>query len=260
LFAVQHAVAALRRRVQDSISGTGGCKMASTARIGLILGILLLGWVIIYYQLVAPALEEPAPPPGLALTTGDSVGTSPDETEPKIIENNDPIPGTDGEGESNSHDLNGDDDDASAEGSNRQELEEPILPAPPATTPYAVMKDDTMQTIAQQWFGSSAKWVLIAQENPLAEPMKLQRGQVLRLPPKDAKPESIPPELYAELTKEIRYVVSPGDTLSGIAKRFYNKPSLYRIIFDANRDVIRNPDNLVTGVEIVIPKYQQPAE
>ncbi|NOG53655.1 MAG: LysM peptidoglycan-binding domain-containing protein [Planctomycetes bacterium] len=135
-----------------------------------------------------------------------------------------------------------------------------VIPPPPPTRPYTVQSGDTMDSIALWWFGSAAKWVLIAQENPLVDPMRLRSGQTLRLPAKDAAVERIPPEVLDDLLKETRYVVAPNDTLSGIARQFYSNPNLWRIIYDANRDVVPNPDSLKLGVELIIPRFQVPAE
>ena len=49
------------------------------------------------------------------------------------------------------------------------------------------------------------------------------------------------------------YVVVKGDTLSKIAERYYGDPSLYRKIFEANRDVIKNPDLIQIGWKLRIP-------
>jgi nucleoid-associated protein YgaU len=49
------------------------------------------------------------------------------------------------------------------------------------------------------------------------------------------------------------YVIERGDTLSAIAKRFYGKASLYPKIFEANREVIKDPDLIFPGQKIRIP-------
>ncbi len=49
------------------------------------------------------------------------------------------------------------------------------------------------------------------------------------------------------------YVIKSGDTLSGIAAKFYGKGSLYPRIFAANREVIKNPDLIYPGQKIRIP-------
>ncbi len=50
------------------------------------------------------------------------------------------------------------------------------------------------------------------------------------------------------------YTVVKGDTLSGIAKRFYGNPQDYLFIFEANREVIKDPDLIYPGQKIRIPE------
>ncbi|MGB5987169.1 MAG: peptidoglycan-binding protein LysM [Desulfobacterales bacterium] len=49
------------------------------------------------------------------------------------------------------------------------------------------------------------------------------------------------------------YTIVSGDTLSGIAKRYYGKGSQYPRIFEANREVIKDPDKIFVGQKIRIP-------
>jgi hypothetical protein len=49
------------------------------------------------------------------------------------------------------------------------------------------------------------------------------------------------------------HVVQPGDTLRGIAARFLGDERRWRIIFEANRDQITNPDLIRPGQRLVIP-------
>ena len=49
------------------------------------------------------------------------------------------------------------------------------------------------------------------------------------------------------------YVVSPGDSLSKIAKRLYGKMDDWRKIYDANRDIITNPDLIYPGQTLRLP-------
>lgn len=49
------------------------------------------------------------------------------------------------------------------------------------------------------------------------------------------------------------YRVVKGDTLWGISHRFYGNGALYQRIFDANRNVIRNPHLIHIGWVLVIP-------
>jgi len=49
------------------------------------------------------------------------------------------------------------------------------------------------------------------------------------------------------------YEIVSGDTLSGVSKKFYGKASDYMRIFEANREVIKNPDLIFVGQKIRIP-------
>ena len=50
------------------------------------------------------------------------------------------------------------------------------------------------------------------------------------------------------------YTVQKGDTLSEIAKRHYGSASRWRVIYEANRDLIRDPDVIYPGQTFRIPE------
>ncbi len=50
------------------------------------------------------------------------------------------------------------------------------------------------------------------------------------------------------------YVIEKGDTLWALAKRFYGDGNAYPHIFEANREVIKDPDLIFVGQKIRIPK------
>jgi nucleoid-associated protein YgaU len=50
-----------------------------------------------------------------------------------------------------------------------------------------------------------------------------------------------------------QYKVKAGDTLSSIAKQFYNNSALYPRIFEANRDLLSNPEKISPGQILRIP-------
>ncbi|NLP10950.1 peptidoglycan-binding protein LysM [bacterium] len=52
----------------------------------------------------------------------------------------------------------------------------------------------------------------------------------------------------------VYYEIVKGDTLSKIAKHFYGNAAKYPVIFEANREVIKNPDLIYPGQKIRIPK------
>lgn len=49
------------------------------------------------------------------------------------------------------------------------------------------------------------------------------------------------------------YTIQSGDSLSKIAKREYGDAQKWNVIYEANRDTIKNPDLIHPGQEIVIP-------
>lgn len=49
------------------------------------------------------------------------------------------------------------------------------------------------------------------------------------------------------------YIVQPGDTLGKISQRFYGTSRRYMDIYEANRDVLRNPSSVAVGQELRIP-------
>lgn len=62
----------------------------------------------------------------------------------------------------------------------------------------------------------------------------------------EPKPEE--PEEKAEI-----YEIVSGDTLGGIAKRYFGKASAYMRIFEANKDIISDPNKIYPGQKIRIP-------
>ncbi|MDH3988527.1 MAG: LysM peptidoglycan-binding domain-containing protein, partial [Gammaproteobacteria bacterium] len=44
-----------------------------------------------------------------------------------------------------------------------------------------------------------------------------------------------------------------GDTLGAIARKFYGKASAYTRIFEANREIISDPNKIYPGQKIRIP-------
>ncbi len=47
--------------------------------------------------------------------------------------------------------------------------------------------------------------------------------------------------------------VVKGDTLSKIAEKYYGDPSLYPQIFEANKDILSDPDKIRIGQKLRIP-------
>ncbi len=50
-----------------------------------------------------------------------------------------------------------------------------------------------------------------------------------------------------------KYTVKSGDTLGKIAKHFYGEPKKYTQIFEANRNILDDADEIEVGQELTIP-------
>jgi nucleoid-associated protein YgaU len=58
----------------------------------------------------------------------------------------------------------------------------------------------------------------------------------------------------ADAVSETTYTVVSGDSLSKIAKHHYGDANLWRRIWEANRDQIKNPDLIHPGQVLKIPQ------
>jgi nucleoid-associated protein YgaU len=63
---------------------------------------------------------------------------------------------------------------------------------------------------------------------------------------------SAPPPLQAEQS-ERTYVVVKGDSLSKIAKAIYGDAKKWKLIHEANKSLIKNPDLIYPGQVLKIP-------
>ena len=57
----------------------------------------------------------------------------------------------------------------------------------------------------------------------------------------------------ADTSVYAHHTVKSGESLSKIAKHYYGKPMKYTAIFEANRNILKNPDLIHPGQELVIP-------
>ena len=70
----------------------------------------------------------------------------------------------------------------------------------------------------------------------------------------DLKAPEPKPEEPVEAVETVEYYeIVSGDTLGAIAKRFYGNASKYTKIFEANRDILSDPNKIYPGQKIRIP-------
>ena len=69
-----------------------------------------------------------------------------------------------------------------------------------------------------------------------------------------AAPASVPTSAGTSgTTAAKRYTVVAGDSLSRIAKREYGDANAWHRIYDANRDIVKDPDLIYPGQTLEIP-------
>ncbi|MEN8165099.1 MAG: LysM peptidoglycan-binding domain-containing protein [Acidobacteriota bacterium] len=77
---------------------------------------------------------------------------------------------------------------------------------------------------------------------------------MISIPAPEPKPE---PEVVAEeapVEEDRVYEVVSGDTLGAIAKKYYGNAGAYMKIFEANRDILDNPNLIKVGQKLQIPE------
>lgn len=152
---------------------------------------------------------------------------------------------------------------------------EPAEPAAPVERPagvvapefdtHLVRANETMETIAERYYGRASLWSVVARANPSVDPMKLRVGVELRIPRDPANVQGLPVTdgggaPAATPDPPVEYVVRSGDTLSEIAAAHYGSSRLWRVILDANRDKIRSATDIRPGMRLVIPASPRPAQ
>ncbi|MFN8577084.1 MAG: LysM peptidoglycan-binding domain-containing protein [Candidatus Sericytochromatia bacterium] len=64
---------------------------------------------------------------------------------------------------------------------------------------------------------------------------------------------SIPSLSFNEENKFIEHKIKRGESLSDVAKKYLGSPNKYMEIFEANKDKLKNPNDLVIGMTIKVP-------
>lgn len=65
--------------------------------------------------------------------------------------------------------------------------------------------------------------------------------------------ETRPAENSPEPTTNISHTVKTGDCLWNLAKKYYGNGSKYTVIYEANKDIIKNPNLIYDGQVLTIP-------
>lgn len=112
------------------------------------------------------------------------------------------------------------------------------------------------QLLANTLLKNTPQVQALAEENrQLKNELMRLRGNTLERESVRRSPENVNPSTEEKsANKDVRiYHVEAGDTLSKIAKKFYNDATLWDLIYQANRDALQSPSGIRVGQTLVIP-------
>ncbi len=121
---------------------------------------------------------------------------------------------------------------------------------------YTVQPGDTLWKISEKFYGSGELWerIYLANTDVIQNPNRIYVGQILKiyLSP-DGSTITVPNGNANGNGSVIYYTVASGDTLWGIAKKYYGNGRLWRRIYEANTSVISDSERLYAGWLIAVP-------
>ena len=109
---------------------------------------------------------------------------------------------------------------------------------------YTVQKNETLMMIAFKLYGDYAKWKTLAAHNQTA----LKGGNLTLSGMKLSYPA--PAEEFVWNPQGLPYLIRTGDSLSGISKTVYTTPKKWKLIWDNNRPLIKDPNKIFAGFTI----------
>ena len=150
----------------------------------------------------------------------------------------------------------------------RETVTPPVLPQ--SYSWYTIQRGESLAKIARRKYGDEKLWRKLAlfNQDRIPNPDVVPAGVTIRLPSKeellgnqtmvaatsDNNNSSITPDSAKQQTGDYKkYTVKKGDVLSEIALQHMGSSKKWRTIYEANKDVIKNPDNVPAGTTIRIP-------
>jgi nucleoid-associated protein YgaU len=133
---------------------------------------------------------------------------------------------------------------------------------------YSIQPGESLAAIARREYGDEKLWRRLAELNAdrIRDADIVPAGVTIRLPPRaeltgtapsqtpSAAPDraSTPADRPAGPRFET-YTFKSGDSLSKVAARLLGSGKKWNVLYELNRDVIRNPDNVPAGTTIRVP-------
>lgn len=123
---------------------------------------------------------------------------------------------------------------------------------------HVVSQGDHLWNISEKYYGNGYNWVDIAEANSLANPGQIFSGQKLSIPKVGLRVTSkIDTIATTDATAAIfgdSYTVTKGDTLWGIATSAYQDGYQWPKIYQANKEMIVDPNIIEVGTHLTLPR------
>ncbi len=126
---------------------------------------------------------------------------------------------------------------------------------------HDVKQGETLTSISRQYYGDESLAMALAKFNNIDDPSALRVNHRLRIPAAEALGGSSTgtssparPSRQTSQPAHQTYTVRAGDSLSDISQRLLGTTKRWREIYELNRDVISDPDNVKVGTVLKIPK------
>lgn len=113
-----------------------------------------------------------------------------------------------------------------------------------STKTYTVAKNETLMMIAFKLYGDYGKWKELASMNrdQLNGSTVVREGQIINY--------NAPAEEFVWNPQGLPYLIKTGDTLGIISGNVYQTPKKWKLIWDNNRPLIKNPNLIFAGFTI----------
>ncbi len=134
---------------------------------------------------------------------------------------------------------------------------------PPEVAVHDVKPGESLRAICRRYYGNADLAGPLARYNGVSDPDVLQADQRLRIPSAAVLLDPLARwDAGQEYTKaasstdarSVTYTIRPGESLSEIAQRLLNSAGRWKQLYELNRDVLSDPDEIRAGTVITIPE------
>jgi nucleoid-associated protein YgaU len=113
---------------------------------------------------------------------------------------------------------------------------------------YTVQKNETLMMISFKLYGDYARWRELANQNTdvLKGGTAVRNGMILNY--------MTPAEEFVWNPQGNPYLIKTGDTLGAISKEVYTTTKKWKLIWENNRPLIKDPNKIYAGFTIFYPE------